>query len=385
MKAIAIEFSNYITDKHRHTIDIINRDMFYYHKQKDGFIKTSHFNEFPLWVNHIAGIVPNLQFHVCVDVEDTINMLLAKKDKTTIFFSYLESTSIYIKTIINAVSIKSNLITFVIGTGIGSIVDIQISNNVIVLNSISELSKVFKVKKKYDLKYVEGNEYYIPRIYTTIGCRNNCSFCKKDKHFSLISDKEVIKQILVYDSKLIYIGNKTFGQGKTRELTQLDLIRDHTNRSVRFIVQTTVRHIFDNLSSVERWKEAGVRYVELGIESFCEDTIRALGKNYTMCQLKRVLDILTNKGIKVIFNLMIGIPNETIKHIELNLELLKSITNKYPIYALNLYHYTDYNSIIPRDRDERVIIKSWNVGDESKIYYYFKELSNINLKLLRNE
>ena len=99
--------------------------------------------------------------------------------------------------------------------------------------------------------------------------------------------------------------------------------------------------------------------VELGIESFDEDTLSSLGKPHvSKDDLAIIVRMLNSFGIKVIFNIMLGIPGDTNVGYRTTMDYLYSFRDL--IYALNITNYSDYSSSNKVDRDERYLFnKSW--------------------------
>lgn len=167
-----------------------------------------------------------------------------------------------------------------------------------------------------------------------------------------------------------YIGNKTFLQGGVKEIESLFSISCR-KYITNYIIQSSVNTIRDNIHLIPKLKSQGVKFIELGIESFSKNTLHRLGKNVDIHSLPLVLKVLHDSGIKVIGNFMLGIKGDTSD------DYYETITNidKYKkyFYSLNITNYSDYNSVNPNDRDERVLIKSWITDDNIENTKIFAE------------
>ena len=382
MKYLCIEFSNLLVDEDRELMDIQNRELFYAIKRKDGFIKTTHFTEFPQWCNHIAGIInsENVQLHICINIQETIDYI-SEIEPEYVFFSSLISTEKYIKEIIT--NSNNNNIKFIVGRAIGTGNNIKSSKNIVVINDLLQLNKYFNFDKEYKLiKLVGDNERnYITRIYTTKGCNNNCKFCEKEKgKVKLLSYNRVDNyNSLCNFSKsypLVYIGNKTFGQYDYTEE-----VLPHVD-NIRYIVQSSVDTIYDNLHTLKDWYyDKGIHYIELGIESFSENTLNNIGKNYKLEQIEPVIKTLVSIGIKPIINIMLGILGDTAVDYNKTIEGIKKYASV--LYNINITNYSDYSSKNINDRDERILMKSW-ITNKSALSKFAKEVYRLNTIILIN-
>lgn len=374
MNICCIEFSNILTDEKRNVLDIMNRELFYSFKAKDGYKKTMDFTEFPQWVNHVKGMVDfPIVLHICRNIQDTVNYL-STNDFDYILFSNIVCTSEYIKQIIESDYKKT--LQFIIGTGIGSTKIKTNNKNVFQYDSMVEFAKIHSFGRNTILNIVGGEIAYNTRIYTTYGCRNKCLFCKNDGVFGLLTYSEIAKYNSIIKSDLVYIGNKTFLQGGINELNQLGNYTKNT-----FIVQSCISTLLENISLFNKMHEVGIRIVEIGIESFSKDTLKRLGKYNDLEALPIIVKALTDINIKVIFNIMVGIKGDTIDDYNTTIKELEEYSHW--LYSLNITYYSDYDSIIQDDKDERILIKSWIKDDMVQATKEFAEkLYKINYKLI---
>lgn len=376
MKACCIEFSNILTDEKREILDIMNRELFYKLKEKDGYTKTMDFNEFPLWINHIQGVIhPNeVDVHICRNISDTIKFI-NNSDYDYILFSNIICTSEYIEEILS--NVNGSHINFIVGTGVGSTklhVDFP---NVYQYDNINDFLKIHSFGKSYTLLKTKYNSEFNTRIYTTYGCKNNCIFCKNDGKFGLLDNPHPFYKDLINPYTLIYVGNKTFLQGGMNELNSLP---NESNLNI-FVVQSCINTLRDNIWLFRDMSERNIHIVEIGVESFSKNTLYRLGKPNDLSALPLVLKGLQNVGINVILNIMVGIKGDTEADYE---ETIKGIEKyKSLLYALNITYYSDYDSTIKGDNDERILIKSWIKGDMIKATKDFAEkLYRLNYEIM---
>lgn len=370
MNICCIEFSNILTDEKRSQLDINNRTLLYT-KRSSIYKCTEDFTEFPLWVNYVYGFFGDNNhsktFHICRDVNDTI-AFISINNFDYIFFSNILATKYYIETIVKNVTI--NTTKFIVGTGIGSSKLNLTGNNIFQYDSLVEFRNNHCINSPIKLSSVDDTieSKLVPRIYTSTGCNNNCKFCKNEGRFKKLNH-EIISNYYRnnYNKELLYLGNKTFLQGGINEADDLT-----TYSNAKFIVQSCVNTLLTNLHLLYKYKDK-IAAVELGIESFSETTLVRLGKNIDLHSLPYLVKYLNDLGIKVIFNLMLGIPNETLEDYKHTIEGIYKY--KENIFALNIANYSNYDAKDETDKDERILVKSWhNSKNEVKEVTEFAEL-----------
>ena len=376
-----VEFSNKLVDKERDVLDILNREHFYKKSADIGYIKTDDFTEFPQWTNYIASLFNKArkELIICRDIKDTISQL---NDVTYdyVFFSAIESTRELISNIIKG--LNNDYTKFIIGNGIGSHMRIRNSSkkNIFIYDTINEFANTHTISmtKLFPCSYTVMEENYNPRIYTTRGCKFNCKFCENDGKFYSMSISELRDQIsITYPGNLIYVGNKTFLQGGKDELKSLRIF-DNTKG---FIVQTNPLTLLQNIDILHLLSSYNIKVVELGIESFDEDTLLSLGKPHvSIDDLTIIVRMLNSFGIKVIFNIMLGIPGDTNIGYRTTMAYLYGFRDL--IFALNITNYSDYSSSNKIDRDERYLFnKSW-VTNKDALSVFQQDIYKFNYELL---
>jgi len=182
--------------------------------------------------------------------------------------------------------------------------------------------------------------------------------------------------VRVLDSPLIYLDDKTFGQAVNHVLLPEIAARFRRIMSYGFqgfIIQTTAAQIIHK--SEEFFRESGIKYVEIGVESYNNDILGAMNKPAREMTIQAAVSKLKRLGIQVVANVMIGLPGETAETYNKTLSWL--LDNKSAISHLNIYTYVDYDS--PKPTSE-------NCGGHSEIDKSFaKTLYDIGTTMLESE
>ena len=225
--------------------------------------------------------------------------------------------------------------------------------NVYWFNSIEEMCKEFDADYKpgVDYRHFAGAET-IARLTMSTGCSNRCKFCTVPSAITEVSERQIMQQaasILNLESPLVYIDDKTFGQaGNRRHLkTVYKFFKWHKPDFNGFIIQTTASQLlkFDDDFLVK----SGIRYVELGVESHNDEILQAMHKPASEKTIQAAVDKLKRLGIKVIPNIMIGLPGEDEYTYTDTISWLYS--NIAAISHVNVYTYVDYGKAETTDEN----------------------------------
>ncbi|WP_159104707.1 radical SAM protein [Plantactinospora sp. BB1] len=208
-----------------------------------------------------------------------------------------------------------------------------------------------------DYRHLDGYRGRVPllRLNASHGCLYSCSFCGDawtnqlvlvDRAALAAEVDELTKRFP--DTRLVYIGDKTFGQSKEATRNLVEVFRDRPG--FQFVVQTHVMQVRPWV--IDAMRELGVVAVELGFESGDSQLLARLNK------LSRGLDdyaekirMLDDAGMKIVLNVLGGLDEETeVSHRE-TVEWLWD--NRSMLWLFNLYNFVPYPLVpdFPRLRD----------------------------------
>ncbi|MFF2613237.1 B12-binding domain-containing radical SAM protein [Kitasatospora sp. NPDC058046] len=232
-----------------------------------------------------------------------------------------------------------------------------------------------------DYRHLGGYQGRVPllRLNASHGCLYQCSFCGDawSKQLTLVAKDALAQEVdeltsRFPDTRLFYIGDKTFGQSREAVGNLLDVFRDRPG--YRFIVQTHVMQVKEWI--VEAMLELGVVAVELGFESADSQMLKRLNK------LSRGLDDYTSKirqlsdaGLKIVLNMMGGLDEETEAAHGQTVSWMRE--NESALWLFNLYNFVPYplTPDFPRLRER---IFNWDFADwreDAPVVYRPRHLS----------
>jgi len=181
------------------------------------------------------------------------------------------------------------------------------------------------------------------RLNASHGCLLACAFCGDawSRQLHLVDrarlQEEVAELRRVFPhTRLVYLGDKTFGQSEAAVANLRHVIRPEYG--FRLIVQTHVTVVTAKL--IETMLALVVEVVELGFETASSTVLGELRKFGGAQRYREVIGALHASGLRVILNVLGGLPNETEESQARTLEFLDAASEHVWLY--NLYNFVPY-------------------------------------------
>jgi radical SAM superfamily enzyme YgiQ (UPF0313 family) len=201
-------------------------------------------------------------------------------------------------------------------------------------------------------------------IETSRGCPFNCCYCNKSvfgRRFRAKSSERVLDEMqymLDIGFREIHIADDMF----TTDVNRVKEICDGIIKRKLKFPWATVTGIRVDRGDEEMFKkmaEAGCYRIYLGIESGNQSILNLIGKNITLNQVRKTVNMIKKYGMEICGFFMIALPGETEKTIEdtinfaceLNLDFAK-LTITTPLPATPLFNDLDKNN--------RIKTKDWS-------------------------
>ena len=354
----------------------------YYRKQwqKPGYYKSEHFWEVPLWIAEICGSLKHTELdyttELCIITEH--NQTLPDGDY------YLLSVLDVNYDIIADIVKKNPGKQFICGgyiSGPQKINLIRIEYNIWWYSTIKSFIKGFSgADCVYDLDYgLFAGMQTIPRLTMSTGCKHRCRFCTIPDELTTLSACDIRKQIESFeclDFRYVYLNDKTFGQSQNWQ--HLGTIRDCIRATINpgfagFIVQTTAVKCVDP-AFVAELEAMGVLIVELGIETYNDDILKAYRKPQNTNTIVRAINNLYCANLAIIPNIIIGLDGEDGLTYWRTLEFLSY--NKSKFYMLNIYNLARYDTT---DDDKNELTQTGTDIDEQ----FYNDIFALGLEILK--
>jgi hypothetical protein len=181
------------------------------------------------------------------------------------------------------------------------------------------------------------------RLHASHGCLFACSFCgdawSRQLHVVsadlLAAEVEEIRRVFP-TTRLIYVGDKTFGQSPEAVENLRRVLRPEYR--FRLIVQTHVSAVTPALA--DTMAALGVEVVELGFETASSTVLAELHKHGGTRAYQDAIAVLRARGLHVILNVLGGLPNETADSQRETLGFIEDTADQVWLY--NLYNFVPY-------------------------------------------
>jgi len=365
-----------------------------------------HYSEIPLWIAQVEGLLQqaNPYLKSSIRIITTSNIKEIKVDPNSInIFSVMKSN---IKHLVNAIpKFPDDSVLWIGGYNIPELV--QGLRGTTIHAKISYFNDLDALKRKLlgeAADTINGSSMYItpnfnlfkgvkviPRIALSRGCKNNCSFCTIPKcvTFAEYSYDDVLLQIDTLNGltfEYVYVDDKTFGQGANHIWLKglYDKIIQFNSTFKGFIIQTT-SNLLDNNKFITTLVNSHVKFVEVGIESYNDRILQLINKGTTVSKINSALHKLKQTDIKVIPNIIIGIPNETFEEVLNTAYFIRD--NKFDLVNLTLYtdyslnqSQVDYQRIFANPLNESFVnILALHFMHQHRSYYSLNQSNNLIL------
>lgn len=351
-----------------------------------GYDRTVDFWEVPLWMARTAGMEANSDVYVIRDIEEA-KKFIGESGYDRVLFSALDVNEKHIVDVLDAVPQQQ----FSIG-GYTKFDNIKAHANAKVFASMEDYAKEYGLKdnQEYSYRHFKGTAV-IPRLKMSEGCKYACAFCSIPKTV-INQPRDVIDRqvssIQDLDASLVYLDDKTFGQATnyTSLPDAYKKIKEYNPDFQGFVVQTTAVDFANTRKfSPEYLKASGIKYVELGVETYNDPLLTALNKRHSH---KRFTDAAVQNarenGVKVIPNVIVGLvatekvngksrvvmqeTNATYLNTLHFLEANADVISHLNVYSLALYEGTELGDAVEvkseADTNENIVTKSFHENKE---------------------
>jgi hypothetical protein len=356
--------------------DLINADRprssadDYYDKlyaNRDGYSRPKDFWELPQWIGVAAKNLPN------ADVYVVRNLAEAQKFLAEAGYGHVAMSALDVNTKLAQALITGYKGKVVVG-GYTDMTPFKGQSNVTVYKAMPEWIKAMgkDFTEGTDYRHFRGTEV-VPRLSLSEGCLHNCFFCgveNKGKAPREIDRQTVDQQIASFKdlkAKLVYVNDKTFGQASNhQDLKEIYKRMKAENPEFQgFIIQTSAAQMAK--MTPEFLQEAGVKYVEMGVESYNDSILKSVRKPANEKMIDAAVEKIRASGAKFIPNIMIGLPGETPETYSRTLDFLdhnRDLISHVNAYNTALYAGSDLAKQVggaksAGDADENVTQKSW--------------------------
>jgi radical SAM superfamily enzyme YgiQ (UPF0313 family) len=169
------------------------------------------------------------------------------------------------------------------------------------------------------------------------GCVFDCGFCETRKLWGNIcrafSPQRVIGEIQdlmsKYGTKGIYFINDNFTLRK-KETLELCNLMIKNKLALEWVCDTRVDLVDQEL--LEAMSKAGCKTIWFGVESGSQRILQRIGRNTTLEQIETAFKLCRKNGIQTACSFMLGVPDETLKDMEMSLKFAKKLNPDWCLF-----------------------------------------------------
>jgi len=366
------------------------------YSQREGYYRPEDFWEVPVWIGEAAHVFPNSDAYVVRGVSEAVD-LMNFTEYDTVMFSAMDTNKEIIKDIAERYGGK---------VVVGGYIDPTFFKG---LKNVKFYDSMDKAAKGEGVKYSRGINYHhfkgtktVPRLCLSTGCLHKCAFCVVKKKVMAQPTKFIDQQLEAIkdlDFELVYLDDKTFGQASNyKYLSEVNKrIKKFNPKFKGFVIQTTAPQFMKLDDGFIQ--ESGIRYVELGVESYNDEILKRVKKPHNTKLLDRAVNKIRKNNLQFIPNILVGLAGKdangkiwsetqqsyarTMSFLRINRNIISHIN----VYNLALYEGTELAAQLEVkseiDLDENQVTRSYHLDPEihEQFYHNVMEFASERLDL----
>ena len=212
----------------------------------------------------------------------------------------------------------------------------------------------------------------IPIFISHRGCPNDCVFCNQKKITAREGDvapedvRDTIEQWLttlddMETVEVSFYGGSFTGLPMEQQTEFLKIAKEYKDSGKVDAIHLSTRPDYISVPILDNLKKYSVDVIELGVQSFSDDVLRASGRGHDSSCVYKACDLIKSYGFTLGIQLMIGLPGDSPDTCTMSaLETVKigpSIARLYPTVTIGdteLYHMMERGEYKPLSLEESV-------------------------------
>ncbi len=193
-------------------------------------------------------------------------------------------------------------------------------------------------------------------VSSSRGCQQNCSFCSQQlfwkRSWRARSAENFVDELAHLNKEhgvtVAMLADEIPTLDRERWERILDLLIER-QVGVQLLMETRVDDILRDADIMDKYREAGVEHIYVGVEAGSQDTLNLFKKNTKIEQSKQAIDIINGADIVSETSFVLGMPNETPESISKTIELAKHYNPDMAFFlAIAPWPYADlYETLEP--------------------------------------
>jgi len=190
--------------------------------------------------------------------------------------------------------------------------------------------------KEYHDQYFHAHYKPITLMRFSVGCPFDCSFCilwkMTDRKYFTRGNDSILEELHHIKNENIYIvDDEAFIQKQRMNLLANDILQAGVKKNFHMYVRSDT--VVKNPELFEKWAEAGLDSVLIGLESVFDDELQEYNKNISLEMAHECVNILHSNGIEIRANFIVK-PDYTIKKFRQIRETIVELNIDRPTFAV---------------------------------------------------
>ena len=215
-------------------------------------------------------------------------------------------------------------------------------------------------------------------------CKTICSYCDFCKfyynekwvdNYLIALEKEIKEKYKNESIATIYIGGGTPTSLNINQLEKLlQLTKLFNFEKIEFTVETNVDLSLDKIKLL---KQYGVNRISIGVQTVNQKHLKFLNRKHTKEEVINLVNLLKQYDFNINIDLMYGMPNQTLKELEEDLDFILSLdVNHISTYSLIIEPHTKIYIDNVANIDEDLDYQMYQLINQKLKNYIHYEISN---------
>ena len=215
-------------------------------------------------------------------------------------------------------------------------------------------------------------------------CKTICSYCDFCKfyynekwvdNYLIALEKEIKSKYKNESIDTIYIGGGTPTSLNIKQLERLlQLTKLFNFKKIEFTIETNVDLSLDKIKLL---KQYGVNRISIGVQTVNRKHLKFLNRNHTKEEVINLVNILKQYNFNINIDLMYGMPNQTLKELEEDLDFVLNLdVNHISTYSLIIEPHTKIYIDNVTNIDEDLDYRMYQLINQKLKDYIHYEISN---------
>ncbi len=167
-------------------------------------------------------------------------------------------------------------------------------------------------------------------VSSSRGCNQQCSFCSQQLFWqrmwrgrspeNFVAELEHLKR--EYGVNVAMLSDETPTLNKARWDRIIDLLIER-DLGIDLLMETRVADVLRDAPILDRYREAGIVHIYVGVESTRQETLNVFKKNLLIEDSKRAIELINSHDIVSETSFVLGMPDDTPESIDATLQLAK--------------------------------------------------------------